>query len=96
MKLPKTVTQDLYFNLTPYGDVQIHDHDMEGQEGWVTLGKSEITLDVPQITENEITNKKVSCLRGGREKVVEEFTTKLANIDEQLNELLALPNLKSV
>ncbi len=96
MELPKTLTSTMTLNLSPRGDVHLFNHHMEGQEGWVTLGTVEVTVDVPQISDAEITNKKIDYLRSGRKEVVEEFTTKLANIDEQLNELLAIPNLQAV
>lgn len=95
MKLPKTVVAKLYIQANDYNEVTARSVDMS-EYGNTTLGIVEVTVDVPQITDEEITTKKVDYLRKGREEVVEEFSTKLANIDEQINELLALPNLKVV
>ena len=59
---------------------------------WLCLGEVTLIGEIPPIPSREdITNKQVNFLRQGREKVVEEFTQKLANIDQQIEELLALP-----
>ena len=60
------------------------------------LGEVELSFEVPPMPSNEEQIKhKLNVLRKGREETVQEFTTKLANIDEQIKNLLALPNLEN-
>ena len=62
----------------------------------VCLGEVELSFEVPPMPSNEEQIKhKLNVLRKGREETVQEFTTKLANIDEQIENLLALPNLET-
>ena len=70
--------------------------DSDCSEYWISLGEVEIEFDLPPMpSDEELTNRQVKYLRKGREEVVKEFTTKLANIDEQIEELLALPAPKT-
>ncbi len=58
---------------------------------WICLGEVEVTFDCPPMpSETELTNRKIDFLQNGRKEVVQEFTTKLANIDQQMEELRAL------
>jgi len=62
---------------------------------YIYLGDTEVSFEVPAMpSDEELNNRQVAYLRKGREEVVEEFTKKLANIDEQISELLALPCLE--
>jgi len=64
---------------------------------WIYLGEVELEFDMPPFpTDTELTNRQIAYLRKGREETVKEFSTKLANIDQQIEELLALPNLTGV
>ena len=59
---------------------------------WLLLGEVDISFDLPETpSDEELTNRKISHLRKGREETVKEFATKLQNIDDQIQELLALP-----
>ncbi len=61
----------------------------------IGLGFTDIEFIPPPIpSDDEITNQRIAYLRKGREEVVEEFTTKLANIDDQVSKLQALPCLE--
>lgn len=58
---------------------------------YIYLGEVDVTFDMPEMpTDAEINNQKVQYLRKGREEVTKEFATKLSNIDDQINNLLAL------
>ena len=74
-------------------DYRFTHKEVTDAECYVSFGEVEISFDLPPMpSEEELTNRQVNYLRKGREEVVEEFTTKLANIDQQIEELLALPN----
>ena len=72
-------------------DYRFTHKEVTDAECYVSFGEVEITFDLPPVpSDEELTNRQVAYLRKGREEVVEEFTTKLANIDRSIQELMAI------
>jgi hypothetical protein len=62
---------------------------------YIGLGETEVSFEVPPMPSDEaLTNRQIDFLRKGRKETVKEFATKLENIDNQIQELLALPCLE--
>lgn len=95
--LPKSVTRTMYvtYKTASYipDDQRITLLPFDSSEfdhcGDVCLGSIEVTFDVPQ--QSDITGAQVAKLRRRRYEVVAEMTAKTAEIDRQIQELLALP-----
>ncbi len=97
-----TITKQLYLYINRYDAARgstrnIHVSDTDPDDGgyFVTIGMTEVTFEVPEVpTKDDLTVRKIASLQKGRREVVENFSTELANIDEQLAELQALPCLE--
>ena len=57
--------------------------------GWLDLGEVDVSFTIP--SDFNPTAAAVEALTVKREEVVAEFTTKLADIDNKLADLLAIP-----
>lgn len=95
--LPKQVTRTMYvtYRTASYipDDQRITLLPFDSSEfdhcGDVCLGSIEVTFDVPQ--QSDITGAQVAKLRRRRDEVVARATAEAAQIDRQIQELLALP-----
>ena len=86
-KLPKSVTQTMYAHLSTYREeVELFSCDMS-EYGNVLLGPVEITFDVPQV---DVVAAQLGALEKSKAAVVQEYETKLHQIDEQIQNLRAL------
>ena len=74
-------TDDQRISLWPFDTSRASDED-------VLLGTVEVTFDVPQV---DIVSNQVARLRQRREAVMAKATAEAAQIDRQIQELLALP-----
>lgn len=89
MNLPKTVTATYYAHISNSGydnEVCIWSSDMSAH-GYINLGPVEITFDVPQV---DVVAEQIGSLEKAKAKVVQEYETKLHQIDEKIQNLRAL------
>ena len=91
MKLPETYTQNFYLTVMPSGNLslltwRVADDD---KDGYVCLGKHEITVNVPQ---EDPTMKIVACLKAAISSVRAEAEITSQALEDKIQKLLALPN----
>lgn len=96
INLPKQVTRTMYviYQTDPWvqdeNRVTLMPFDSSRYGGGdICLGTVEVTFDVPQ--QVDVVGAQVANLRARRDAVVAEMTAKTAEIDRQIQELLALP-----
>jgi hypothetical protein len=68
----------------------VHAYDMSTVSGYVLVNKQAITADIPE--DFNVMAAQVSALKSEREKVANEFRSKLMYIDDQIGKLLCLTN----
>ena len=59
---------------------------------YVTLGQQDFEINMPEINDEKLTLAHIDYLRGLKNHVNAEAQQKLASLDTQINELLALEN----
>lgn len=85
--LPKTATLEMFAHIDKYSDVlTLYPFDMS-DAGYIVLGPVTVTFDVPQV---DVVASQISSLEKVKAKVVEEYETKLTQLNEQIQNLRAL------
>ena len=86
-KLPKSVTATMYIHVIQYSDkVQLFPFDMTSV-GYILLGTTEVTFDVPQV---DLVAMEIKSIEREKAMVVKEYEEKLAMIAEELSGLRSL------
>lgn len=97
--LPKKVKKTLYVTVKTSGglagDICINDYNRTSFEnsdmfGTVLICTTEIEIDLPD--NFDVTAPMVAALEKRRDALVQEFTLKLAQLDQELAEVRALPS----
>lgn len=85
LNLPKEVTETVYISLCRYtGTPTITTYEPSDN---ALLGKQEITLDVPQLTEAEINQNKIASWQAQAEEIKAAASKRLEEISEQIQQL---------
>ncbi len=82
------------FKSLEYGYESVSDEGLDHLPNYVRLSEY-VDVEFPPLGRDEVIQKQVSALDAVRERIVEEFTGKLAEIDRRKQELLALPDMSA-
>lgn len=77
------------FKSLGHGYETVHTKALDGCDGYVRISEY-VDVEFPPLADAEMINNAIVALDRRREKIVDEFTDKLAEIDQQKSELLAI------
>ena len=94
--MPKTLQLRTFVYLTRYDYIMTITNTIEDlkyhtpEESWTLLHEFDHEIDMPSMSKQDITTKKVETLQRGKLKEQAEHQVKMDNIEEQIQELLCI------
>ena len=84
-KLPKTITETVHISICRFtGDVQL---TIFPPTDSALLGTAEVTVDVPQLTEQQINQNRINALTAQADELKAKTSARLKEISDQINQL---------
>ena len=94
--MPKTLQLRTFVYLTSFDSMIVCTRELDSlkyhdpDESWTLLHEFDHEIDMPSMSKQDITTKKVETLQRGKLKEQAEHQVKMDNIEEQIQELLCI------